>query len=101
MRLPRMSLLRALVVIGTIAILLWLIRTKAFWIVCGIVVLTLSLYAADRRGRLANEIKTQGKTERTLAILGLLGYSIAVFLGVVWVVIAVVSDAFEHSHPAQ
>jgi hypothetical protein len=99
MRLLRMSLLRALVVIGTIAVVLWLIRTNPFWIICGTVVLTLSLHAADRRGRLANEIKTQGKSEKTLTILGLLGYSIAVFLGVVWVVIAVVSDAFEHSRP--
>jgi hypothetical protein len=90
-----MSVLRALVGIGTISIWLWLIRTNAFWTLCGTLVLALSLHAADRRSRLVDEIKTQGKTERTLALAGFLGYSIAVVLGVAWVISVLVWDSFQ------
>jgi hypothetical protein len=95
MRLPQMSVLRSLVGIGAISVWLWLTRTNVFWTLCGSLVIALSLYAVDRRNRLAKEIKTPGERAEPLALAGLVGYSIAVFLGLAWVLSVLVWDSYQ------
>jgi hypothetical protein len=95
MRLPQISVLRSLVGIGVISIWLWLFRTNARWTFWGSLVLALSVYAADRRSRLATELKFPEERGRTLALAGVVGYSIAVFLGLAWVISILVWDSFQ------
>lgn len=94
-------MLRSMVIIGAISTWLWLTRTTAFWIVCGTPVLLLMLHAANRRSRLAREPKAEGERPTPLSRAGVVGYSLAVLLGLAWVASVLVWDAYEHERRAE
>jgi hypothetical protein len=89
-RLPRMTIFRVMVIVGLVAFWLWLSGTNTYWILRGIPVLLLTLVAGYRRGRLTEEIKAEPAAASRWMRLGVTGYSVALLLGVFWVVCVLV-----------
>jgi hypothetical protein len=83
---PRLTMFRMMVAIGTMAVCLWLIRISISLTICGALVLALMLRSAHRRGVVAKEIKAEGPAASPLSLAGFAGYSIAVLLALAWVV---------------
>jgi hypothetical protein len=90
----RPTMLQMMVLIGAVAIWLWLARFSGLLIAGGTTVLCLLLYSGHRRGSLAREIRSEGGAVTGLSRAGFLGYSIAVLLALAWVVTIVVWDAY-------
>lgn len=90
-----MTIFRGMVLIGSTAVWLWLLRINVAVIVAGSVVLLLMLIAAHRRGMLAVEVKDRKAAPSQLARAGFAGYTIAVILALLWVVAIAVWDSYE------
>ncbi len=96
MRPPRMTMGRTMVVVGMIAVWLWLLRTNACLTASGSLVLALMLHAIHRRGILSGEIRATGGRMTPLSVAGLAGYALAILLALAWVISIVVWDSYEH-----
>ena len=99
MRIPRMSMLRSMVAIGALGVWIWLTSTRVILVLVGTLVLALTLHAANRRSRMAREIKAEGREPDRLSRAGFYGYSIAIFLGLFWVGCILVWDSHERDRP--
>jgi hypothetical protein len=91
---PRITMFRGMVLIGTIALWLWLSGTETYWIVCSFPVLLLMFISESRRSKLAREIKAAPSAASAWTRLLVAGYSVAVLLAICWVAAVVVWDNF-------
>ena len=85
MRLPRLKMQQALVLIAVASVWLWLQKIGWVLVVGGTIVLALMLVSLRNRGRVAREIKAEVGRTRPLSLAGLIGYSIAASLALAWV----------------
>lgn len=96
----RLTMLQCMILISAVAIWLFLFRINAIILTVGSLVVVLMVHSAFRRNTLAREIKLQGghKHVPILSIVGAVGYSIAVIMAVVWVVLIAVADSYPQIH---
>ena len=86
MRLPRLKMQQALVLIAVASVWLWLEMIDWIVLAGGTIVLALMLVSLRNRGRVAGEIGAEVGRTRPLSVAGIIGYSIAVLLALAWVV---------------
>ncbi len=96
MRLPRLKMQQALILIASASVWLWLQRIDLVVLVCGTIVLSLMLVSLRNRERVAVEIKAEGGRPRSLSRAGIICYSIAILLAFAWVASIWIWQVFEH-----
>jgi hypothetical protein len=85
MRIPRLKLKGALTLVFAASVLLWLQMVGLIVLLVGTLVLALMLVSLHNRSRVTGEMKAEGDRPRSLTRAGVIGYSIAVALAIVWV----------------
>jgi hypothetical protein len=96
MRIPRLKMRQALILIAVASVWLWLQRIDLIVLACGIIVLTLMLVSLRNRERVAVEIKAEGIRTWSLSRAGIICYSIAIMLAIVWVASIWTWQVIEH-----
>ncbi len=99
MRRTRVKTIHVMVVIGFISFGLWLSRFDLTWIISGAVVLLLMFLAGYRRASLAQEIEIGGRRAAAMSAAARAGYSIAMLLGLAWIMSVLVWDSFRFGRP--
>jgi hypothetical protein len=96
MRRPPMTMIHVMLIVGLASFGLWLIRFEVSLIISGLVVVVLTLLAAHRRSDLSEEATAETMFRPALSSVGIVGYSLAILLGLAWVVSILVWDAYLH-----
>jgi hypothetical protein len=96
-RIPRarITLLRGMVVIGTVGAWLWLGRFDPYTRAAGTLISGFMLYAGFRRSLLARRADSASTSPTLLSRAGMAGYVLVLLLSVAWVISILVWDSYQ------
>jgi hypothetical protein len=96
MRLPRLKMQQAMMLVGVASVWMWLLGLREGEVVIGTIVLALMLVSLRNRDRVANEIKGSAGRAPAVTSAGIVGYSIAVVLAMAWVASIWIWQVIDH-----
>jgi hypothetical protein len=85
MRLPRLKMQQAMILVGVASVWMWLLGIRGDLVVVGTIVLALMLVSLRNKDRVAGEIQGSAGRAPALTHAGILCYWIAVVLALAWV----------------